>query len=77
MEAKEVRNLLDSISITRRIKVQKKLGGGYKEAADIKGLRDRAAIAIMGYNFARVSAVVGLATPRLQARRQACPASPP
>ena len=61
MEAKEVRNLLDSIPITRRIKVQKKLGGGYKEVADIKGLRDRAAIAIMGYNFARVSAVVGLA----------------
>lgn len=27
---------------------------------DLKGLRDRAAIAIMGYTFARVSAVVGL-----------------
>jgi integrase/recombinase XerD len=61
MEAKEVRNLLDSIPITRRIRVQKKLGGGYKEVADIKGLRDRVAIAIMGYNFARVSALVGLA----------------
>ena len=30
MEAKEVRNLLDSIPITRRIKVRKKLGGGIK-----------------------------------------------
>jgi hypothetical protein len=48
MEAKEVRVLLDSIPITRRIKVPKKLGGGYKEVADIKGLRDRAAMAIMG-----------------------------
>jgi integrase/recombinase XerD len=60
MEAKEVRVLLDSIPITRRIKVPKKLGGRYKEVADIKGLRDRAAIAIMAYTFARVSAVAGL-----------------
>jgi integrase/recombinase XerD len=60
MEAKEVRVLLDSIPITRRIKVPKKLGGGHKEVADIKGLRDRAAMAIMGYTFARVSAVAGL-----------------
>jgi site-specific recombinase XerD len=59
MEAKEVRLLLDSIPITRRIKIARK-HGGYKEVADIKGLRDRAAIAIMGYTFARVSAVVGL-----------------
>jgi integrase/recombinase XerD len=28
--------------------------------ADIKGLRDRAVIAIMGYTFGRVSAVVGV-----------------
>jgi integrase/recombinase XerD len=60
MEAKEVRVLLDSIPVTRRIKVSKEHGGGYKEVADIKGLRDRAAMAIMGYTFARVSAVVGL-----------------
>jgi integrase/recombinase XerD len=60
MEAKEVRLLLDSIPITRRIKIPRKHGGGHKEVADIKGLRDRAAIAIMGYTFARVSAVVGL-----------------
>jgi integrase/recombinase XerD len=71
MEAKEVRTLLDSIPVTRRIKVPKKLGGGYKEVADIKGLRDRAAIAIMGYTFARVSAVVGLtrADYRLEGKR--------
>src|SRR5258708_7685301 len=31
MEAKEVRTLLDSIPITRRIKAPKKLGGGYQE----------------------------------------------
>jgi site-specific recombinase XerD len=60
MEAKEVRLLLDSIPVIRKIKVPKKHGGGHKEVADIKGLRDRAAIAIMGYTFARVSAVVGL-----------------
>ena len=47
MEAKEVRVLLDSIAIMPRIKVPKKLGGGHKEVADIKGLRDRAAMAIM------------------------------
>lgn len=35
-----------------------KHGGGHKEAPDIKGLRDRAAIAVMAYTFARVSAVV-------------------
>jgi integrase/recombinase XerD len=53
MEAEQMRQLLD-------FKVPKKHGGGYKEVADLKGLRDRAAIAIMGYTFARVSAVVGL-----------------
>ena len=46
--------------VTRRIKVPRKHSGGHKEVADIKGLRDRAAIAIMAYTFARVSAVVGL-----------------
>src|ERR1700730_6699773 len=43
MEAKEMRLLLDSIPVTRRINVSKDHGGGYKEVADIKGLRDRAA----------------------------------
>ncbi len=60
MEAEQVRVLLDSIAVTRNIKVAKKHGGGVKEVADIKGLRDRAVIAIMAYTFARVSAVVGL-----------------
>jgi integrase/recombinase XerD len=59
MEAEQVRVLLDSIPVTRKVKLPKKHGGGFKEVADIKGLRDRAAIAIMAYTFARVSAVVG------------------
>jgi len=53
-----MRQLLDSIPVTRNIKVPKKHGGGHKEVPDIKGLRDRAIIAIMAYTFARVSAVV-------------------
>ena len=60
MESEQVRLLLDSIPVARRITVRRKHGGGYKDVADLKGLRDRAAIAIMAYTFARVSAVVGL-----------------
>jgi site-specific recombinase XerD len=60
MEAEQVRQLLDSIPLTRKIKIPKKHGGGHKEVPDLKGLRDRAAIAIMSYTFARVSAVIGL-----------------
>jgi integrase/recombinase XerD len=60
MEADQMRQLLDSIPVVRKVKVPQKHGGGYKEVPDIKGLRDRAAIAIMGYTFARVSAVVGV-----------------
>jgi len=60
MEAEQMRLLLDSIPITRKIKVPKIDGGGYKEVPDIKGLRDRAIIAIMGYTFGRVSAVIGV-----------------
>jgi integrase/recombinase XerD len=60
MEAEQMRQLLDSIPIIRKIKVPKKHGGGHKEVPDIKGLRDRAVIAIMAYTFARVSAVTGL-----------------
>jgi integrase len=60
MEAEQVRLLLNSIPITRKIRVAQKHGGGYKEVRDIKGLRDRAAIAIMAYTFARVSATVGV-----------------
>ena len=60
MESAQMRQLLDSIPITRKVKVPRKVGEGHKEVPDIKGLRDRAAIAIMAYTFARVSAVVGL-----------------
>ena len=55
-----MRKLLDSIPITREVKIPKKHGGGVKVVADIKGLRDRAVIAIMAYTFARVSAVLKL-----------------
>ena len=60
MEAEQVRRLLDSIPVVRKVKVPKKHGGGHKEVPDIKGLRDRAVIAIMSYTFGRVSAVVGV-----------------
>lgn len=60
MEGEQVRLLLDSIPVVRKVKLPKQHGGGYKEVSDVKGLRDRAAIAIMGYTFARVGAVVGL-----------------
>ena len=71
MESEQVRLLLDSIPIVWKVKVPRKHGGGYKEEADIKALRDRAAIAIMGYTFARVSAVVelNLGDYRLEGRR--------
>ena len=36
MEAKEVRQLLDSIAVTRKMKIPGKHGGGHKEVADIK-----------------------------------------
>lgn len=52
--------LLDSIPVTREVNIAKKHGGGVKVVADIKGLRDRAVIAIMAYTFARISAVAGL-----------------
>ena len=60
LEAEQMRALLDSISVTREVKLPKKDGGGVKIVADVKGLRDRAIIAIMAYTFARVSAVAGL-----------------
>ncbi len=60
MEAEQVRLLLDSIKVVRRVKISAKHGGGHREVADIKGLRDRAAIGIMAYTFGRVSAIVGL-----------------
>jgi site-specific recombinase XerD len=60
LEAEQMRALLDSIPITREVKIPKKHGGGLKIVVDTKGLRDRAVIAIMAYTFARVSAVAGL-----------------
>src|ERR1035438_5869515 len=49
LEAEQMRALLDSISVTREVKLPKKDGGGVKIVADVKGLRDRAIIAIMAY----------------------------
>jgi len=71
MESAQMRMLLDSIPVTREVKIPKKHGGGVKMVADIKGLRDRAVIAIMAYTFARVSAVAGLrrADYRLEGKR--------
>jgi integrase/recombinase XerD len=60
LESRQMRMLLDSIPVTWEVKIPKKHGGGIKVVADIKGLRDRAVIAIMAYTFARVSAVAGL-----------------
>jgi site-specific recombinase XerD len=60
LESAQMRALLDSIPATREVKIPKKHGGGVKVVADVKGLRDRAVIAIMAYTFARVSAVAGL-----------------
>ena len=71
MESAQVRELLDSIPVVRKVKLPRKHGGGTKEVPDRKGLRDRAAIAIMAYTFARVSAVVGVKRGdyRLQGKR--------
>ena len=60
LEPDQMRKLLDSISVTREVKIPRKHGGGVRVEADVKGLRDRAIIAIMAYTFARVSAVVKL-----------------
>jgi integrase/recombinase XerD len=60
LEPDQMRRLLDSIPVTREVKIARKHGGGVRVEADVKGLRDRAIIAIMAYTFARVSAVVKL-----------------
>jgi integrase/recombinase XerD len=52
LKPEEARTLLDSIRIVR-----KKNG---KEIPDIKGLRDRALIAVMVYSFARVGATLAM-----------------
>lgn len=60
LEAEQMRLLLNSIAITREVKIPRKHGGGVRVETDVKGLRDRAIIAIMAYTFARVSAVLKL-----------------
>jgi integrase/recombinase XerD len=60
LEAEQMRAPLGSIHVTREVNIPKKHGGGVKVVADVKGLRDRAVIAIMAYTFARLSAVAKL-----------------
>jgi integrase/recombinase XerD len=60
LEPDQMRKLLDSIPVTREVRISRKHGGGVRVEADVKGLRDRAIIAIMAYTFARVSAVLKL-----------------
>jgi integrase/recombinase XerD len=60
LEPDQMRKLLNSIAVTREVKIPRKPGGGVRVEADVKGLRDRAIIAIMAYTFARVSAVLKL-----------------
>jgi integrase/recombinase XerD len=60
LEAAQMRQLLNSIPETREVKIARKHGRGVRVEADVKGLRDRAIIAIMAYTFARVSAVLKL-----------------
>jgi len=56
LEPDQMRKLLDSIPVTREVRLARKRGGGVRVEADVKGLRDRAIIAIMAYTFARVTA---------------------
>jgi site-specific recombinase XerD len=60
LEPDQMRKLLNSIAVVREVKIPRKHGGGVRVEADVKGLRDRAIIAIMAYTFARVSAVLKL-----------------
>jgi integrase/recombinase XerD len=60
LEPEQMRKLLNSIPVTREVRIPRKHGWGVKVEADIKGMRDRAIIAIMAYTFARVSAVLKL-----------------
>jgi site-specific recombinase XerD len=60
LEPDQMRKLFDSIPVTREVKIARKHGGGVRMEADVKGLRDRAVIAIMAYTFARVGAVLKL-----------------
>jgi site-specific recombinase XerD len=60
LEAGQMRELLNSIALTRDVKIAPKHGGGVRTEPDLKGLRDRAIIGIMAYTFSRVSAVLKL-----------------
>ena len=60
LEAQQMRELFNSIAVIREVNIPKKHGGGVRVEVDVKGLRDRAIIAIMAYTFARVSAVLKL-----------------
>jgi site-specific recombinase XerD len=60
LEAAQMRQLLDSMPVTRSVTVSHE-HGSVREEVDPKGLRDRALIAVMAYTFARVSAVAALA----------------
>jgi len=52
LKTDEARTLLDSIQVSKK--------KGVSETPDIKGLRDRALIAVMVYSFARVGAALGM-----------------
>jgi len=57
LDADQARTLLDSIPITRTVKLA---DGTVTEAPDLVGLRDRALISMMTYAFGRISAVLGM-----------------
>jgi hypothetical protein len=57
LTAKQARGLLDSIPLTRKIKLS---NGTTKEMPCLVGLRDRALIYVMTFAFARIRAVVGV-----------------
>ena len=57
LTAEEARTLLDSIPVTRTVKLK---GGEKKEVHCVVGLRDRALIGLMVFTFARVGAAIGM-----------------
>ncbi len=57
LTAEEARTLLDSIPVTRTVKVK---GGERKEMPCLVGLRGRALIGLMVFTFARVGAAIGM-----------------
>ena len=57
LTAEEARALLDSIPITRTVKLK---GGQKTEVPYLTGMRDRALIALMVFTFARVGVALGM-----------------